>query len=151
MKKSTKIIGISLLALTGLGLFFLNKNKGSIANNNGHYLDDAENSTVLFNPKATADTLYEAMRDTGKSLFNSAGFSIGTLRDVIFEALTTVSPNQFNSVVKAFGLKPYNKYTGGQIFPIWSTPTKYGLKTWLKEELPAKDYAMLKSKYPKNL
>ncbi|WP_394760293.1 hypothetical protein [Flavobacterium sp.] len=149
MKKSTKIIGATLLAVTGLGLFFLNKSKKN--NPNGGYLDDVENNSVLFNPKATADTLYEAMKNTGKSLFNSAGFSLGTQRDIIFEVLTTISPNQFNSVVKAFGLKAYNKYTGGQIFPIWSTPTKYGLKTWLKEELPPKDYAILKTKYPKNL
>ena len=148
MKKSTKIIGFSLLAITGLGLFFLNKNK---ANGGKGYLDDPENSTILFDPKVTADALYEAMKNTGKSLFSSVGYSVGTSRNLIFEALTTISTNQFGSVVKAFGLKPYNKYTGGQIFPIWSTPTKYGLKTWLKEELPAKDYAILKSKYPKNL
>ena len=150
MKKSTKIIGATLLAVTGLGLFFLNKNKNKTISGSG-YLDDAENSTILFNPKATADTLYEAMKNTGKSLFSQAGFSLGTQRDIIFEALTTISPNQFNSVVKAFGLKAYNKYTGGEYFAPFQTHTKYGLKTWLKEELPAKDYTILKTKYPKNL
>lgn len=151
MKKSTKILGAGILVATGLGLFFLNRSNKNTANGGSGYLDDVENNTVLFNPKSTADNLYEAMKDTGKSLFSSAGFSVGTQRDVIFETLSTISANQFNSVVRAFGLKPYNKTTGNQSFPIWSTPTKYGLKTWLKEELPTKDYIMLKNKYPKNL
>jgi hypothetical protein len=150
MKKSTKIIGISLIALTGLGLFFLNKNN-SKTKNGGGYIDDSQSSDIYFNPKSIADTLYEAMKSSGKSLFNTVGLSIGTQRDVIFEALANVTAVQFNSVVKSFGLKPYNKLTGGQIFPIWSKPTHYGLKTWLKSELNDADYKILKNNYPKNL
>ena len=150
MKKSTKIIGATLLVATGLGLFFMNRRKNKTISGSG-YLDDEQNNTVLFDPKQTANDLYEAMRVTGKSLFNSVGFSIGTQNETIFETLSSISANQFNSVVKAFGLRGYNKYTGGQLFPPWSKITKYGLKTWLKYELPAKDYAFLKTKYPKNL
>lgn len=151
MKKSTKIIGASILLVTGLGLFFLNKGKNNTTASGSGYLDDVNNDPALFSPKQVADALYYAMKDTGKSLFSSAGFSVGTERDVIFETLSNVTATQFNSVVKAFGLLPYNKYTGNQSFVWGTTPTKYGLKTWLKEELPTKDYLLLKNKYPKNL
>ncbi len=148
MKKSTKIIGASILLVTGLGLFFLNKGKNNTTTSGSGYLDDVNNDPALFSPKQVADALYYAMKDTGKSLFSSAGFSVGTERDVIFETLSNVTATQFNSVVKAFGLLPYNTYLGNQI---GINLTKYGLKTWLKNELPTKDYLLLKNKYPKNL
>lgn len=148
MKKSTKIIGASILLVTGLGLFFLNKGKNNTTESGSGYLDDVNNDPALFSPKQVADALYYAMKDTGKSLFSSVGFSVGTERDIIFETLSNVTPTQFNSVVKAFGLLPYNTYLGNQI---GISLTRYGLKNWLKNELPTKDYLLLKNKYPKNL
>jgi hypothetical protein len=152
MKTSTKIIGAGILAITGLGLFFLHrKSKGNLKNK--VYLDDdpSYGTSVVFNPKSIADTLYEAMKGTGKSVGSSVGFSIGTDKEVVFDILTGVSVAQFGAIIKAFGVKPYNKTTGNQQFLLWQTPTKYGLKTWLKEELPVKDYALLRKKYPKYL
>ena len=151
MKKSTKIIGFGILAVTGLSIFLIKRSQNKTsANGQSGYLDDVEDNT-LFDPKAVAETLYESMRTTGKSLFESVGFSIGTQRDLIFETLSNISPKQFNSVVKAFGFKAYNKRFGNQKFVLLQKVTKYGLKNWLKEELPIKDYALLKNRYPKNL
>jgi hypothetical protein len=152
MKTSTKIIGAGIVALTGVSLFFLlRKSKGN--SNNKIYVDDDPSfgTSVVFNPKSIADTLYEAMKGTGKSVGSAVGFSIGTDKDVVFDILTGVSVAQFGAIIKAFGVKPYNKTTGNQQFLVWQTPTKYGLKTWLKEELPVKDYALLRKKYPKYL
>jgi hypothetical protein len=152
MKTSTKIIGAGIVALTGVSLFFLlRKSKGNT--NNKIYVDDDPSfgTSVVFNPKSIADTLYEAMKGTGKSVGSAVGFSIGTDKDVVFDILTGVSVAQFGAIIKAFGVKPYNKTTGNQQFLVWQTPTKYGLKTWLKEELPVKDYALLRKKYPKYL
>jgi hypothetical protein len=152
MKTSTKIIGAGIVALTGVSLFFLlRKSKGNP--NNKIYVDDDPSfgTSVVFNPKSIADTLYEAMKGTGKSVGSAVGFSIGTDKDVVFDILTGVSVAQFGAIIKAFGVKPYNKTTGNQQFLVWQTPTKYGLKTWLKEELPVKDYALLRKKYPKYL
>lgn len=153
MRRATKIIGASILVATGLGIYFLNKAK-TTSQTGVKYLDDAlvsGNGTVVFNPKVIADTLYEAMKSTGKSVGSTVGLSIGTDKEVIFDILAGISQAGFASVVKAFGLKPYNKTTGNQLFLIWQTPTKYGLKTWLKEELPTKDYLLLQKKYPNYL
>jgi hypothetical protein len=152
MKTSTKIIGVSIIAVTGLSLFLLSR-KGKSKSTNKSYLDDdpSYGSSVVFNPKSIADTLYESMKGTGKSVGSSVGLSIGTDKEVVFDILTGVSEKQFGSLIKAFGLKAYNKTTGNQQFLLWQTPTKYGLKTWLKQELPVKDYALLRKKYPKYL
>jgi hypothetical protein len=152
MKTRTKIIGAGILVATGLSLYFLNR-KGTLQSNKKVYLDDDPNygTNIVFNPKSIADTLYEAMKSTGKSSGSSVGLSIGTDKEVVFELLTGVSERQFGSIIKAFGLKAYNKLTGNQQFLIWQTLTKYGLKTWLKEELTVKDYALLRRKYPKYL
>ena len=152
MKTSTKIIGIAIVVATGLSMYFISK-KGSIILGGFPFRDDPaiNSSNILFNPKSVADTLYEAMRSTGKSAGSTLGVSIGTDKEVIFDILTGVNENQLASIIKAFGLKPYNKTTGNQQFLVWQTPTKYGLKTWLKQELPIKDYALLRKKYPKIL
>lgn len=152
MKTQTKIIGVLMVVATGLSVYFLSK-KGNIRLGNTPYLDDKANygSNILFNPKSIADTLYEAMKSAGKSAGNAIGVSIGTDKEVIFDILTGIGEGQMASIIKAFGLKPYNKSTGNQQFLVWQTPTKYGLKTWLKEELPVKDYAILRKKYPKYL
>jgi hypothetical protein len=152
MKTSTKIIGAGILLATGVSLFLMNRKTQGKSTSKG-YLDDdpSYGSNVVFNPKSIADTLYEAMRSTGKSIGSSVGLSIGTDKEVLFDILTGVSLAQFGAIIKAFGLKPYNKTTGNQQFLLWQTPTKYGLKTWLKQELPVKDYALLRKKYPKYL
>jgi hypothetical protein len=152
MKTSTKIIGAGIFLATGLSLFFLNR-KSTLQNSKKVYLDDDPNygTSIVFNPKSIADTLYEAMKSTGKSIGSAVGLSIGTDKEVVFDLLTGVSERQFASIIKAFGLKAYNKLTGNQEFLVWQTYTKYGLKTWLKEELTVKDYALLRRKYPKYL
>jgi hypothetical protein len=152
MKTSTKIIGTGILVATGLSLFFLNR-KSMLQNSKKVYLDDNPNfgTSVIFNPKSIADTLYEALKSTGKSSGSSVGLSIGTDKEVVFDLLSEVSERQFGSIIRAFGLKAYNKISGNQQFLIWQTMTKYGLKTWLKEELTVKDYALLRRKYPKYL
>lgn len=152
MKTSTKIIGIAIVIATGVSLYFISK-KGNSMLGGFPFRDDPaiDSSNILFNPKSLADTLYEAMRSTGKSMGSSVGVSIGTDKEVIFDLLTGIDESQLKSIIKAFGLKPYNKTTGNQQFLVWQTPTKYGLKTWFKEELPVKDYALLRKKYPKIL
>ena len=152
MKTSTKIIGIAIVIATGLSLYFISK-KGSLLLGDFPKRTNAniDSSNILFNPKSVAETLYEAMRSTGKSAGSTLGVSIGTDKEVIFDLLTGVDESQLKSIIKAFGLKPYNNTTGNQQFLVWQTPTKYGLKTWFKEELPVKDYALLRKKYPKIL
>lgn len=138
MKKSTKIIGAVILLATGLAVFLMNKKKTTSGN---QYLDDEISGTtsISFNPKAIADTLYDSVKE------------LGTDEDLIFDTLSSVSENQFGKVIKAFGLKPYNKTTGNTRFLPFTTITKFGLKTILYNELDARRYTTLKNKYPKYL
>lgn len=93
-----------------------------------------------FNPKIIAENLYDAMKDSG------------TDEESILETLKTVTPTQFAQVVTAFGSRYYNTVTGNQYnFNPFSTLPKLPLKTWLKEELNTKDYALLRAKYPNYL
>lgn len=94
-----------------------------------------------FNAKNVADGLHDAMN------------RMGTDNNSILELLKSVSPGQFMLVSKAFGLKPYNTLYGND----WNLNFWYKdlpllpLKTWLKEEIPASDYAILKNKYQNQL
>ena len=139
MKKSTKIIGSILIAGTLVGAFFINRMGNSGSPKVGLLPDDPEKGGLAFNPKLIASQLYEAMK------------SSGTDEDLVFETLTNVNQNQFGLVVKAFGLKPYNRYTGNQMGVIGISLPKIPLKSWLKEELSSSMYKELRYKYPKYL
>lgn len=120
--------------VAGLGLLYLLFGKKS--DNSGGSNDPTGNGTYtpvsVFNAQNVADGLYEAMK------------SFGTDETGILEILKPVSPGQFALVAKAFGFKPYNSWIGSDYgFGLNSVP----LKTWLKEELSASDYVILKSKY----
>lgn len=93
-----------------------------------------------FNAKIVAENLFDAMKDSG------------TDEESILETLKTVSPAQFAQVITAFGNRFYNTTTGNQYnFNPFSDLPKLPLKTWLKEELNTKDYALLRAKYPNYL
>lgn len=137
MKKSTKIIGVAILLATGLGVWLINRKSASTQA--GLLPDNPENGSV-FNPKLIASQLFEAMRLT-----------LRTDEDAIWEALGSVTQNQFALVVKSFGLRPYNKLTGNTV-GVWGIDLpKLGLKDWLKQELSTKLYNELRYKYPKYL
>lgn len=97
-------------------------------------------SLPAFNPKIVAENLYDAMKDSG------------TDEESILETLKTVTLSQFAQVITAFGNRAYNTVTGNQYnFNPFSSLPNLPLKTWLKEELNTKDYALLRSKYPNYL
>ncbi len=139
MKNSTKIIGSVLLLGTVIGAYFINRIGGSGSQKVGLLPDDPEKGGLMFNPKLVASQLHEAMK------------SSGTDEDLVFETLTNVNQNQFGLVVKAFGVKPYNRYTGNQMGVIGISLPKLPLKSWLKEELSTDMYKELRYKYPKYL
>lgn len=138
MKTRTKIIGGAILIGTVAGIIHLNSSK---APHKGKYLDDnpESNATIVFDPRLTAQKLHESMK------------SMGTDEDYIFETLTGVSQTQFGAVIKAFGLKPYNNTTGNQYGMVGTTLPKRDLKYWLHNELSAKQYKLLRTKYPNYL
>lgn len=120
--------------VAGLGLLYLFF--GKKIDNSGGTNDPTGNGTYtpvsVFNARNVADGLYEAMK------------GLGTDETGILEILKPVSPGQFALVAQAFGFKPYNTWIGSDYgFGLNSLP----LKTWLKEELSASDYVILKSKY----
>ena len=121
-------------AVAGLGILYLLF--GRKTDNSGGSADPTGNGTYIpvsaFNAHNVADSLYQAM----------SGF--GTDETAILEILKPISQGQFALVSQAFGIKPYNTWTGNIYgFGLDSLP----LKTWLKEELSASEYALLKSKY----
>lgn len=126
----------------GLFLYFVFR-KGK--ENSGAIDDPTGNGTYTptlptFNAKIVAENLYDAMKDSG------------TDEESILETLKTVSPAQFAQVVIAFGSRYYNTVTGNQYnFNPFASLPKLPLKTWLKEELSTKDYALLRAKYPNYL
>jgi hypothetical protein len=133
-KKQIKIIGGITVAGLLVYLIFGNKTESSTdPTGNSGYIPDSP----IFSAKNVAITLFDAMN------------KLGTDTDVIMETLKTVSQAQFAQVIEAFGKRNYNELTGNQynLNPFVTLP-KLGLKDWLKEELSAKDYAILKLKYP---
>lgn len=135
-KKNLKTVAY---LLGGAGLLYLVFSKPSETDptgNGGTYIPPV----VVFNAKNVAEGLYNAMKDSG------------TEEEAIFEILKPVNQTQFAQVVEAFGKRSYNKYTGNQYnFNPFSSLEKLDLKTWLNEELSAKDYAILRNKYPYSL
>jgi hypothetical protein len=120
-----------------LALYFVfGKNK----DNSGANADPTTNSVTPFNAKSTAESLFEAMKNSG------------TDEDAILETLKHINSVQFAQVVLAFGKRYYNTYTGNQYsFNPFSPLPALPLKTWLKEELSSSDYAILKLRYINNL
>ena len=136
--QQTENLKIGAAVVAGLGLLYLLF--GTKKDNSGGANDPTGNGTYIppttFNAQIIADTLYEAMN------------TLGTDETAIIEILKTVSPGQFMLVSNAFGLKPYNTWTGNDYgFGLNSLP----LKTWLKQELSTADYAILRNKYPNQL
>lgn len=123
----------------GAGLLYLLFSKPSETDptgNGGTYIPPV----LAFNAKNVAEGLYNAMKDSG------------TEEEAIFEILKPVNQTQFAQVNEAFGKRSYNTYTGNQYnFNPFSALAKLDLKTWLNEELSAKDYAILRNKYPYSL
>jgi hypothetical protein len=104
--------------------------QGDPTNNN----DSSGGQISTFDPKNVAENLYEAMK------------SLGTDESAIFNSLANVNQTQFAQVIKEFGNRVYNTYTGGTAFG-----SPYPLKVWLKEELSDDEYKTLRLKYPNYL
>lgn len=133
--EANKILPIAI-GFAGVGIFVLAISQSIKGKNSVMYLDDTgAQSQPVFDSKSVAETLHEAMKNTG------------TDEDMVFEALTGISPVEFASVIKAFGYRLYNTYTGTSYMAV----NKYPLKTWLKEELSESDYKTLKNNFPKQL
>lgn len=125
---------LKLGAAVVAGGFLLYLIIGTKKDNSGTSNDPNQNSIPISNFSAAnvADGLFAAMN------------KFGTDETGILEILKPVSPGQFAQVAAAFGFKPYNTWTGNDYgFGLNSLP----LKAWLKEELSASDYVILKSKY----
>lgn len=125
---------LAAAAVGSLGLLYLLFGKKT--DNSGGSSDPTSNGTytpvAVFNAQNVADGLYQAM----------SGF--GTDETAILEILKPVSQGQFALVAQAFGMKPYNTWTGNDYgFGLNSLP----LKTWLNYELSSSEYALLKRKY----
>jgi hypothetical protein len=131
------VVGVSGFGVLVFALWQSSKNKQSVAYLDGSYSD------LSINAKEVATVLYNAMKQ--------ANFTNTQKRKTILEALTGVTPLQFAQVIKAFGTRYYNTLTCNTYFALWQTPVKHPLKVWLKEELSAEDYQLLKSNYPKVL
>lgn len=131
------IIVTASVVILGLGVYFLtktNKNGSSVLGGNKKYIDEGDvNLVPAFSASQKVALLYDAM-----NRYN------GTDETLIFETLTSVTQAQFGQIVKAFGLKNYNRILGYNTIG----GTKLPLKTWLKEELNDADYNLLRKKFP---
>ena len=121
-------IGSAVVA-TGLILYLI---FGSKSKNGVVDPEVTGDPAIPFDARNVAEGLYDAMN------------RFGTDDNSILELLKPVSPGQFMLVSRAFGMKPYNALLGNDYGFFLD---KYPLKTWLKKELPASDYAILKNKY----
>lgn len=138
MTTQKKIIVVTAsVVILGLGVYFLtktNKNGSSVLGGNKKYIDEGDvNLVPAFSASQKVALLYDAM-----NRYN------GTDETLIFETLTSVTQAQFGQIVKAFGLKNYNRILGYNTIG----GTKLPLKTWLKEELNDADYNLLRKKFP---
>jgi hypothetical protein len=130
-------LGVGAIATVGI-LYLLFAKK---TDNSGVY-DPAVSGSypTVFNAQKVATALWEAMKNRG------------TEEEAILEVLKYVNQNQFAQVIIAFGKLNYNPVTGDQVnYNPFGSLTKYDLKFWLKEELSAQEYAILRSKYPNSL
>ena len=141
--EQTKNLKIGAGVVAGLGLLYFlvvkkNDNSGGSQDptGNGGYIP----SIPSFSAQKVATALYEDMKD------------MGTEEEAILEVLKYVNATQFSQVVNSFGNLNYNLTTGDQRnYNPLSPLTKHGLKVWLKNELSAQEYAILRTKYPYNL
>lgn len=135
-KKNLKTAAYLIGGAGLLYLLFSKPTENDPTGNDGSYNPPAVN----FDAKVVATGLYNAMKDSG------------TEEEAIFEILKPVNQAQFAQVVIAFGKRSYNTYTGNQYnFNPFAALAQLDLKTWLNEELSAKDYAILRNKYPYSL
>lgn len=137
-----KNVKTGLVVLGGLGILYLvfknrTENSGTVdPTGNGGYTP----VVGVFNAHNVATNLYDTMKN------------MGTDEEAILEILKPINQAQFSQVVIAFGKLAYNPVTGDQRnYNPFGSLAKYDLKGWLKEELSAKDYAILRSKYPYSL
>ncbi|ALM50310.1 hypothetical protein AMR72_16315 [Flavobacterium psychrophilum] len=131
-------IGVGVLGAIVLFKLVVPKtdNSGSAQDPTGNGSTPVGTPGGTFNANATADKLYNAMKD------------LGTDEDKILNALMYVTPTQFAQVVKAFGKQSYNKTLGNQIRVIpWQPLTLYPLQVWLENELSSEQYNILALKY----
>jgi len=137
MKQSTQIIGLSILLITGVSLFFLSK-KGN-KNIYGKYLDDEPINGTYSDVKEIAKQLHILMKDNGSD------------NNAIMKTFIGINSSKLKEIIKAFGVKPYNTLFGNQLTIYGKKLPLLGLKTWLKEELSERDYSILKIAHPKIL
>jgi hypothetical protein len=142
MKANEKniLIGGGILAVLVGGYFLINQNdnSGGAVDPTGNGAVQPGNAASNFNAKKVANELYDLMSFT---IPNKTG---------IFNALRTVSQDQFGEVIKAFGKNKYNDLYGNTMEAFWETLTPRDLVYWLKQEL-GNEIQTLKLKYPKYL
>lgn len=138
-KQLTYLGGIAVAGTIAYYLFFNKDTGGSQLDptGNGNLPNAGGATTAVFDATRVAKALYDAMKETG------------TEETDILAILKNVNQIQFGQVVTKFGRKSYNSVTGNQYtFTPWGTLPLVGLKDWLKSELSASDYNILRLKYP---
>lgn len=140
-KKIAIYAGFAITLVGGYFLFFNGSEKGTGGvDPTGNGSNSNPGNLNTFNAKNIADDLLEAMREMGT---NTLG---------IVDILTNVNESQFAQVIKAFSKPQYNSTLGNQYnFNPFSQLPFTALKEWLKNELSASDYRILKLKYPNYL
>lgn len=136
-KKHIGIVAIG--ALITFIIYYTSKDKSS--SNTVDDIDPTGNGTspvnnTAFDAKKVSNNIYSYVKDVVSD------------EAALLNELTRINQQQFGLVVKAFGKKAYNLFSGNSYFLMWQTPTYYDLKTILKSELSSKDYALYKQKYP---
>lgn len=138
--QNKKQIGIvAIIALVTTVLYYLTDDKTS--SNTVDDIDPTGNGTtpvnnVVFDAKKVSNNIYSFVKDVVSD------------EAALLNELTRINQQQFGLVVKAFGKKAYNLFSGSSYFLMWQTPTYHDLKTILKSELSDKNYALYKQKYP---
>lgn len=134
-------IGISVIGLGALAFALLYKSKKVqyTFGNSGTIASTGQ----LFDAKAIANKLEQAM------LMNASIWDIFNNTDeaTIYNVLAPLSAAQFYQVIQAFGKRKYNKLTGDDTFAIYT----YTLPQWLKSDLLASEYEVLRVKFPNYL
>lgn len=138
-EKKILIYGGTAVALIG-GYLYLTKNdnSGGKGDPTGNGETQPGDIAANFNAKRVANELYEIM---SYNVPNKTG---------IFNALRTVSQDQFGEVIKAFGKNKYNDLFGNTMEGFYQTLVARDLIYWLKAEL-GNEIQTLKLKYPKYL
>ena len=128
--------GVAILVIA----YFVFRNKqesgGMLTDPTGNGGDMSQNpNTLPFNAKLVAENLYGYMN------------KFGTDEEAIIDELTKVNAVQFLQISNAFGRRNYNTLSGGNDWGGNLQP----LKVWLKNELSAQEYSVLRLKYPNAL